>query len=45
MSRRKRRNRPDWLPMYTLRGDFRGWAWLRSDYTSYLLYVEPWGEC
>jgi hypothetical protein len=46
MSRRKRRKQPDWIPMYTILGDFRGWAWRRdSEHTSYLLYVEPWGEC
>lgn len=43
MSRRKKIN---WTPMYDLLGTFRGLAWKRqSQYTSYLLHVEPWGEC
>jgi hypothetical protein len=43
---KRRKKQPEWTPMYTILGDFRGWAWrLRSQYTSYLLYADPWGEC
>jgi hypothetical protein len=43
---KSRKKQPKWTPVYTIFGDFRGYAWrLKSQYTSYLLYADPWGEC
>jgi hypothetical protein len=43
MAKRKKIN---WTQMYDILGNFHGLAWKRnSTYTSYLLYVEPWGRC
>jgi hypothetical protein len=46
LPKKQPKKQPEWTPMYTVLGNFRGYAWRRdSIYTSYLLYVEPWGEC
>ena len=42
----RRRKQVIWTEMYDVFGRFRGLAWKQnSPYTSYLLYVDPWGSC